>query len=160
MPDHTTELCQTGASQSEWARGRVTSVYVVDYCPNRSCWGARASIMGRSFTFRCCLDVLLQVSRLQEIFHHEMKASTRFSVVPMTFMIITPLLLSLSEGCDLIGPGHLKSGRSRIIGSNFSYDLVRGVRMSGGRRSSCPLLDDPGWLGVWGPRRARAALDI
>ena len=41
-----------------------SSVYVVDYCPNRSRWGAWASTMGRSFTFRHCSDVLLQVSRL------------------------------------------------------------------------------------------------
>ena len=55
---------------------------------------------------------------------------------------------SLSEGFDLTGLGHLKPSRSRIIGSSFSYDLVRGVRMSSGRRSSCPLLDDLRWLGA------------
>ena len=36
VPNRTTELCETGASQPKWARGRVASVYVVDYYPNRS----------------------------------------------------------------------------------------------------------------------------
>lgn len=58
------------------------------------------------------------------------------------------LLQSLSEGFDFIDLGHLNSGSSRIIGSNFSYVKERGVCVIGGRHSSCPLLDDLGWFNV------------
>ena len=47
-----------------------------------------------------------------------------------------------------MGLGHLNPGRSQIIESSFSYDVVRSVRMSGRRHSSCPLLDVLGWLGA------------
>ena len=68
------------------------------------------------------------------------------AVCPWSLWYAHFLLRFLSMGFDLIGPGHLKLGNSRTIGSNFSYVNVRGVRVIGWRRSTCPLLDGPCWL--------------